>query len=255
MSITKNIYECFNWPGAIWFYSDPHFSDKHAYRFRGNCMTDEEQIRRINSKVSKNDTLVILGDIGNIKMIKRLHGYKVLILGNHDAGASNYRRFIKDIVVPYSSSDAEFIKTFDKEDVKYSNYMDTEFIEIDNKLFDEVYTGCLMINDKIILSHEPVDFPFAFNIHGHDHAGQEFNQHVLGNYDCDIPTKNLSDIYLKAIKEFNLKHLNVCAEIIGYYPVCLSSIVKSGVLKTIPNIHRVTIDAASENKIKNSLLN
>ena len=91
----------------------------------------------------------------------------------------------------------------------------------DNKLFDEVYTGPLFISDKILLSHEPIDFPYALNIHGHDHNNKDFVDNT---------------------------HLNVCAELIDYTSVSLKSIIESGMLKNIDSIHRVTIDRATENK-------
>ena len=243
----NHIYPCFNWPGTIWFYSDPHFGDQELYTYRGRSsnISDSEQVKRINSKVGKNDTIVFLGDIGDIKWVKKIRGYKVLILGNHDSGASKYTRFIKDFKVPISNLDFEFIKTFDKGDVKYSKIMDTEFIEVDDHLFDEVYTGCVMLNEKIILSHEPVDFKYAFNIHGHDHSGSDFIKYALLDNDSDIPSDKMYKVYLEAIKNYGLNKLNVCAEWAGYYPVCLSQIIKSGVLSTIPDIHRETIDNAT----------
>ena len=36
--------------------------------------------------------------------------------------------------------------------------------------FDEIYSGPLIISEKIILSHEPGEVPWALNIHGHDHG-------------------------------------------------------------------------------------
>ena len=85
----------------IWLYSDPHFSDLDSYRWRHLvkvmdkrdwCLknpnidpndydlyvkqeldrADIEQIKKINSKAGKNDTLIILGDVGNIECVKRL---------------------------------------------------------------------------------------------------------------------------------------------------------------------------------------
>lgn len=246
----NNIYPCFKWPGTIWFYSDPHFGDDEAYKYRGSIINDEEQIKRINSKVSKTDTLVILGDVGNINAVKRLHGYKVLILGNHDAGASKYQRIIKQINIPYSNSDFEFIKTLEKGDIRYSKDSSSDFLVIDNRLFDEVYSGCLMLNEKIILSHEPINiFDYALNIHGHDHSCSDYLKYVLRDYDTDIATIDMRDAYLDTIKTYNLMHLNVCAECIGYYPICLSRISKSGALKHIKSIHKETIDLATKNKI------
>ena len=150
------------------------------------------QIDSINKVCTKNDCLVILGDVGNIDCVKKLKaGYKVLIMGNHDTGASNYKR-IKFLEAPY-----------------------------DNKLFDEVYEGPLFISDRLLLSHEPVEYPFALNIHGHDHSNRELT---------------------------TSPHLNVCAEHIGYTPVCLSTLIKNGALKDISNIHRNCIEVARAKK-------
>lgn len=124
--------------GRIYFYSDPHFSDPEMVYLRKNYIGDDEQVRRINSKIGKNDTLIILGDIGNPEWIKKIRGYKVLIKGNHDGGNSNYQR----VVCPQ-----------------------------DNHLFDEVYEGELQIGPNIKLSHEPIPVLSCYiNIHGHDHS-------------------------------------------------------------------------------------
>lgn len=130
----KHLYDCFShWyrGGNIWLYSDPHFGDEEMKYIRKDYIGDDEQVRRINSKVWKNDTIIFLGDISDIEYIKKIRGYKVLIMGNHDAGASNYERQCG------IGSDGKLY---------------------DNRLFDEVYEGPLMINDKIILSHEPLIF-------------------------------------------------------------------------------------------------
>lgn len=135
----KHLYDSFaRWyrGGTIWFYSDPHFNDPEMEHIRKDYISDAEQVKRINSKVGRNDTLVILGDVGDIEWVRKLRGYKVLVMGNHDAGATKYK--------------------------KVEN----------NGLFDEVYEGALMISPKIILSHEPItNLPeWLFNIHGHDHS-------------------------------------------------------------------------------------
>lgn len=186
----KNLYDSFkHWfqdnRGQVFFYSDPHFNDGDQQYLRPNYIGDEEQVKKINAKIGKYDTLVILGDIGDTEFVKKLRGYKVLIMGNHDKGASNY---------------------YD--------------------LFNEVYEGALLIAPNIILSHEPLSFNYALNIHGHDHAKWSFQDN---------------------------QHLNVCAELINYTPICLKDIVKSGVLKNINDIHRTTIDRATERKFDKSL--
>lgn len=166
---------------TTWIYSDPHFSDEDLECGIKNRPSDEEQIANINSCAGRKDTLIILGDVGNIECVRKLRAaHKVLIMGNHDTGATKYK-----------------------------------------EVFDEVYEGALIVGEKLILSHEPVDIPWLFNIHGHDHAG-----HVRTN------------------------HLNVCSDVVGYKPVNLNQFLKSGATAKIQTIHRQTIDGATKRKAK-----
>lgn len=179
------VYDIFNerWcKQTVWIYSDPHFGDADlAKGMKGRRPSDEEQIKMINSCVGRKDTIIFLGDIGDIECAKQIRGYKVLICGNHDVGHTVY-----------------------------------------NEVFDEVYSGPLMIGEKLLLSHEPVDVPWAFNIHGHDHKG---------------------------VKREG--HLNVCSDVIGYKPVHMNNLLaKTGILSKTESIHRQTIDEATKRKQK-----
>lgn len=227
----KHLYDIFrHWyhGGTVYFYSDPHFSDPEMKYLRKNYIGDEEQVKRINRVVGKNDTIIFLGDIHNIEFIRKIRGYKVLIQGNHDTGATNYKKTKLDLLANKSE--------FTLEELKKSlcrNYPKYKFnitftsaywhIELDDCLFDEVYEGPLMISEKILLSHEPIDLPFVFNICGHDHSNTQFKDD---------------------------RHYNMCAEHINYTPVCIKEIINSGKLKNIDSIHRQTIDKATERKKK-----
>ena len=196
--------------GSIWIYSDPHFADVEMKYLRENYIGDEEQVKRINKVLGKKDTIIFLGDIGDESFIKNIKGYKVLIMGNHDKGASNYKR--DKVLVPTP-----------KEMLEASNGLLAPEAYVDNHLFDEVYEGPLMINDRVILSHEPIPVPeYMFNIHGHDHS----NWYRTDN------------------------SLNVCAEHVNYTPVNLIALFKQGLLKDVADIHRETIDRAIKRKIK-----
>ncbi len=148
-----DFYPCFQYLNNfnnIYFYSDPHFNDKTVNEFRKDYIGDEEQIKRINSKVGKKDVLFILGDIGDISFIEKIRGYKILITGNHDKGKTTYLKS-----------------------------------EEHPKLFDEVYDGVVALNEKILISHEQVFLPFMFNIHGHDHShshSDEFHLNVCAEH-------------------------------------------------------------------------
>ena len=230
------IYDAFQHWGeqTVWIYSDPHFSDEDLEYGIKNRPSDEEQIRRINAKAGRRDTLIILGDVGNIECVRKLRaGRKVLICGNHDLGATRYKRevvkriFDQDIhpLVQeiYDIMNAEYpgwhIRVV--EEWEFHAPFKRWIAYADNMLFDEVYEGALIVGEKLILSHEPVEIPWLYNIHGHDHAGRK--------------RKN---------------HLNVCSDVVGYEPVNFNQFLKSGALANIQTIHRETIDNATKRKQK-----
>lgn len=231
------IYDMFaqKWDGqTVWIYSDPHFSDMDLECGIQNRPSDDEQIRRINAKCGRKDILIILGDVGNIDCVRRLRAaHKVLIMGNHDAGRTNYERVTKIEkfdVDKYTRNEVKEIM-FDKYpgwkididegyDVLHAPFHFWAAMA-DNMLFDEVYEGALIVGEKLILSHESVDIPWLYNVHGHDHVG----------------TKRSN-------------HMNVCSDVIGYEPMNFNQFLKSGHMSKIQTIHRTTIDSATIRKAK-----
>lgn len=94
------LYKCFDhWhkQGTVWIYSDTHFDDEELAAGVRNRPSAEEQVKLINSKVGRKDTLILLGDVGNVEWAKKLRGYKILIAGNHDAGLSNYEDIFDEV--------------------------------------------------------------------------------------------------------------------------------------------------------------
>lgn len=220
--------------------SDTHFGDKDIQKAFPNRPSDEELVKLINSRVGRKDVLWILGDCGDIEYVKKLHGYKILLLGNHDTGVSNYQR-------------QKWIKRFDKDKFQkdeaiaemkhlypgcsYTIFEGYDFhtpfeyweIEADNKLFDMVFSGPVMLGEKLILSHEPVDkIDWAVNLHGHNHNGS---------------------------KKKDYYHFNVCADVIGYEPINFNQWLKNGPTARIKTIHRDIIDKATLNKRGRKSLN
>lgn len=218
---------------TVWIYSDPHFSDEDLECGIKNRPSDEEQIKNINSCAGRKDTLIVLGDVGNIECVRRLRAArKILIMGNHDLGRTNYERKIEKKIFDQDKYTKEQVmeemKTLFpnwKISIEESWELHSPFKRwnayADNCLFDEVYEGALIIGEKLILSHEPVEIPWLYSIHGHDHAGRK-----------------------------RQNHLNVCSDVIGYKPINLNQFLKSGPSAKIQSIHRVTIDKATERKVK-----
>ena len=229
------MYDLFNekWcKQTIWLISDTHFGDEDLRAGIPDRISDDEIVKRINAKVGRKDTIIHLGDVGDVEYIKKLRGYKILICGNHDLGATNYKRIYKQVPVSYELSKEEAFAYMKRE---FPNYEITLLCEglagwvfgIDNHLFDEVYTGPLMVGEKLLLSHEPVDIEWAFNIHGHDHAGTGRKNHL----NCCIDAHK---------KQFGLE----------WEPINMNQIMKTGLLSKTESIHRITIDDATERKTK-----
>ena len=229
----QGLYKCFNrWhaEGTTWLYSDPHFGDTNIL----DVPSDEEKVQKINSKVGRKDTLICLGDVGDVECIKKIRArYKILIMGNHDAGRTNYERKVYRESFPMEDyTEEEALEAMKKmfPNCRYHVEEIYQFhgrfcywsITADNLLFDEVYEGPVMIAEKLILSHEPIDVPWAYNIHGHDHAGWNKRKNSL----------------------------NVCANIINYTPINFNQWMRGGHLSHIETLHRSTIDTAVERKRK-----
>ena len=216
--------------GTLWIISDTHFGDADIRRGFPDRPVDDELVKRINSYVGRKDTLIMLGDVGDISYVKQLRAkYKILIMGNHDCGRTNYERqvitqlFSKDLYTKEQVLD--LMKTM-YPNCRYSieerKQLDSFFeVSVDNMLFDEVYEGALIIGEKFILSHEPVELPWALNFHGHDHQGG-----------------------------FHKNSVNCCCDVIDYKPINMNQIMKQGLAARIDTIHRITINSATIKKAK-----
>lgn len=181
----KTLYPCFqHWSakGSVWIISDTHFDDPDCKLMDPRWLSPAEHLDRLKH-ITKSDTLIHLGDVGNPEYLNQLKCYKVLIMGNHDQSKTKFE--------PY---------------------------------FDEIYGGPLMIGEKLILSHEPVDVPWAFNFHGHNHDP----------YQC-----------------WDDHHINFASNVVFWQPYNMKDVLDRGWLKPIRSIHRLTIDEAIANPIAN----
>lgn len=145
---------------SVWIFSDPHFKDSDCKIMDKDWISPETQIDIINKTISKHDTLILLGDIGDPSYLSKIKPcHLVLICGNHDYGKiGTYRCY-----------------------------------------FDEVYEGPLMIAEKILLSHEPIPgLTWCMNIHGHDHSQiegccDEYHMNLAANV-CNYTPVNLKEL-------------------------------------------------------------
>lgn len=230
----QGLYNCFSHWGngnGVFILGDTHFGEqdlKDAYPLRPS---DEELVKRINSKAGKNSTLIILGDVGDVSYVRKLRAaYKILILGNHDFGATKYKREVtfKQYDVRVWSKE-EAIKDIEKLYPGWNFNCSLSYggshwgVLADNGLFDEVYTGPVMINEKILLSHEPVsNCSWVYDCHGHVHDPHAKDDTYHFNFNID-----------------GKQH---------YEPWNFNQWLKEGHTSKIQSLHRQIIDGATERK-------
>lgn len=220
----------------VWVISDTHFGEDDLKQAFPNRPSDDELVKRINKMCGRASCLILLGDVSDLFYVRKLRAVKkILIQGNHDKSAETYQReclyqifdadiFSKEQAMAAAKEeypDYEIVNIFKAHDVNSFPY-EYWHITMDNKLFDEVFTGPLVLGEKLILSHEPINVPWAFNLHGHAHSGPKETE----------------------------TSLNVCADVCGYTPVNLNGLLKSGILSRVKSLHRTTIDRATERKKK-----
>lgn len=223
------IFQRWSKTGSVYLISDTHFYDKDR-DIIGYTITEQEQIDILKKQIHTQDTLIHLGDVGDTAPLEKLPCYKVLITGNHDGGITKFQQ--KYTIINLDDlTDKEILLKEKNHEIDYWNYnFQAPFKRgyKNNNLFNEIYTGPLLISQKIILSHEPLSInlyatnqPVIFNIHGHDHSGNYYQ-----------------DEY----------HLNICQNIFGYEPLNLKKFIQQGLLNKFVSIHQAAIDYQTKRK-------
>lgn len=125
------------------FIADTHFDDENILIYENRPFAsaremNEAIIRNWNQKVTGEDTVFLVGDVGNASYVNLLNGHKRLIKGNHDVESNDYYRSVG---------------------------------------FEEVYDLPVIYEGFFIISHEPLyvntNMPYA-NIFGHVHANPNY---------------------------------------------------------------------------------
>ena len=160
----------------IWVIADTHFFHSNIIKycnrpFRDRYEMNEALIANWNKVVGKQDQIFMLGDFAltgkdnTISIGNRLNGKKTLIMGNHDS-------------------------------CSISTYYEAGF--------EHVSKYPIIINDFIILSHQPLftnsNSPF-FNIYGHVHNDDNYKDYTSNSFCASAERINYTPINLEQIKE------------------------------------------------------
>jgi len=154
---------------SIYLIADLHFDDEKIMNYENRPFEtvsemNEKIINNWNNVVSEDDSVYLLGDIGNEQYISILNGIKYLVKGNHDTFDNNYYR-------------------------KHG--------------FKEVYDLPVILEEFWILSHEPMyvntNMPYA-NVFGHVHSNPNYN--TCSSHGCCVSVEriNYTPVSLESIK-------------------------------------------------------
>jgi len=212
----------------MYIIADTHFGHANIVLFEpirltniqidGHIDHDEWLLENWNNTVSKEDTIIHLGDVAfkdSYKIAKKLNGNITLIVGNHDK--KEHIRYYKtlgwniiDKIILDIPQHHKIFNTLNKEfskdelshellcckviDINNHRVMFSHFPVFDNNPYDKKYKKITNILDKIYTLTN-----CTLNIHGHTHS-----------------------------KKSNFKHsVNVSVECIGFKPKRLSDIISS----------------------------
>lgn len=177
-----------------YFIADPHFYDSLINILADRPFKDVDEmnsniIKSWNKKVKPIDKVYLIGDVANFRnieygdknnrmllvksIIEQLHGYKILIYGNHDNWLNEY--------------------------------------EWKSVGFDEVIKYPIVYNGFLILSHEPMFMnnhtPFI-NIFGHVHSNPIYTDCSQHSYCVSVERINYTPISFEEMRENILKTIN-----------------------------------------------
>lgn len=70
--------------GSVYIISDTHFGDSQCREIDPLWPSPEAHIALLRNYITRDDTVIHLGDVGDPRYMEKIPGTKVLIMGNHD---------------------------------------------------------------------------------------------------------------------------------------------------------------------------
>jgi calcineurin-like phosphoesterase family protein len=189
---------------TTFFYSDPHYGHYNIIKYCNRPYSSAEEmdndlVKRYNSRVSKNDTVIWLGDCGFYRdkvkakaLMDRLNGKKILIRGNHD----NKPGWMAAIGFEFVAENATIM--IGKKRVRLSHFP--------YKVPFWTLLWLRLRGIKIRFNQRRLKDDGSFLIHGHVHKSWPRQTGKMINVSCDVwdykpvPMKEIVRIIDKTIK-------------------------------------------------------
>lgn len=169
----------------LWFTSDTHFGHSAVIEFCERPFRDvrhmeEQLVKRINSRVRPEDTLVIVGDgfFTNSgqrhKILEKINGTKILVQGNHDKGKTQIAGF--DLTV----QTMDLLVAGKRVSVSHYPFKPERF-----KLNMPLWKALLCdVENLVRFYHKRLKDEGQYLIHGHTHSRKQFEGRLL-HVGCD----------------------------------------------------------------------
>lgn len=198
----------------IYFTADLHFGHNNILKlcnrpFKSIDEMDETLINNWNNKVKNNDTVYILGDLiwercDPLKYLDKLHGKKVLIMGNHD------KKWILNLYKKLNlNKDVDFKKLIEL------GYFQNISSYYEDSFYNHTITFCHYPMIEWKSSRKLGSKKLGFLIHGHIH-------------------NNYKDEYKFLFRSFNT--LNAGVDINNYSPVNFDELIKNNEIYKLSKI-------------------
>jgi calcineurin-like phosphoesterase family protein len=177
-----------------WVVSDTHYRGNDFY-YAGRR---REIIDTWNSVISKEDTVIHLGDVGSLNSLKffsEMYGYKILVLGNHDGRKEQYLPYFDDVHEYYTMDNIRNIQLdmfIQEERVWFSHTPicpDVDKFKIHRVGIKPAYKGRAVAVDNCIDTTELHLNATILNIHGHFHM-PGITTELAEVYDTKVPFKH-----------------------------------------------------------------
>lgn len=176
----------------IWFSSDHHFYHKNVVKmcnrpFNNLHEMHEHMIQEWNKRVKPQEKAYIVGDFSfsgwtlTKKILERMNGYKILILGNHDKSphkmlAAGFQEVHENIYIELGNKQKIYLSHFPFHPM-------TSYSKMGNSIVDIVYPFDKV--DKRYMHKRIVDDGDMWLVHGHVHNSWKQNERQI-NVGVDV---------------------------------------------------------------------
>jgi len=175
----------------IWFTSDTHFGHARIIELSNRPYRDVDEMNakianNWNKTVSPDDTVYHLGDVAlgplgqSLSVVKRLNGYKVLVVGNHDRIFLGNKPAYVQRFLPLYENVFDDIMEYGTERIFLRAGLESEGVLVSHFPYDGDHS-----DEDRFKEHRPVDAGETL-LHGHTHSPTRVSRSRMGTLQLHV---------------------------------------------------------------------